>query len=75
MPLGERLLRAVERWLQPWYSREDAERQLKEVDAKLRAEEAKGAHTEVIRQDAIAARIDAEKIRRDYQLAGSRLKR
>jgi len=75
MPLGERVLRAVERWLMPWYDRKEAERQLAAASAKLDAEAAKGAHTELIRQDAIAARIGAEKIRRDYLAAGKRLQR
>lgn len=75
MPLGERFLRLVERRLLPWFDRQAAELAVTDADDKLRIEEAKGVHTEEIRQDAIAARIDAEHIRKAYRAAGSRLTR
>lgn len=75
MPVGERLLRLIEHRLMPWFDRNAAEMAVADADKKLRIEEAKGVHTEEIRQDAIAARIDAEHIRKAYRAAGSRLTR
>lgn len=75
MPLGERLLRAVERHLMPWYDRKAVARQIEQADRAVAAEVAKGAHTEEIRQRSITARIDAEQVRKSYALASKRLGR
>jgi hypothetical protein len=59
--MGDRLLRLVERWLMPWYSR----------DAAQRANE----RGEAIRQRSIAARIESERVREAYAAAGARTPR
>jgi hypothetical protein len=51
--MGERFLRHVEKWLLPWWSREEAERA--------------AIHSEAIRQRSIAARIEAERISTLYR--------
>lgn len=71
MPLSERLLRAVERRLLPWFDREAADKAM--------------VHSEELRQSSIATRIEAEKvigqvssatkIREAYRLTGERLRR
>jgi hypothetical protein len=59
--LRDALRRLTERVLLPWYDRDEAR--------------AAAEHNEQIRQRSIAARIAAERIRRDYTLAAERLRR
>lgn len=71
MSLSDRLLRAVERHLLPWFSRAEAERAM--------------IHSEELRQQSIKTRIEAQrvigavsartKLRADYELASKRLER
>lgn len=63
MSLGERVLRAIEGRIMPWFSREEAEK----------AER----HSEEIRQRSIKARIEVERVQRIYleRLVGSRTPR
>lgn len=73
--MGDRLLRAVERWFLPWYSRAQAERETRLTAERLKVEDEKAVHTEEIRRDAIAARVDAEQVRKSYALVAGRLRR
>lgn len=66
--MGDRLLRAVERFLIPWYDRAKAEEAERAADERER-------HTEEIRQRSIGARISAEQIRRDYAAMSRKLGR
>jgi hypothetical protein len=59
MPDRSRWRRFVEALL-PWYSPEEEAR--------------RNAHTQEIRRNAIAARLNAEKVRRDYALMDARLR-
>ena len=59
--MGDRLLRKVERWLMPWFDRDEHEQET--------------ARGEAIRQRSIKARIDAEQVRSDYAAMSRRLAR
>ena len=59
VPMPNRWRSLIERFL-PWY------------DAKV--ERARDEHTEAIRRESIAVRIDAERVRENYREAGDRVK-
>jgi hypothetical protein len=65
--VGDRLLRAVEKWLLPWYDRQKAE-------AAERAAQVAAVRSEAIRRRSIAARIEAERVSKLYRerLVGNR---
>ena len=60
--MGERLLRAVERWLTPWYDRGLAERRARVAAAAVEREQRKAVEAEKRRLEAIAARIESERV-------------
>lgn len=60
--MGDRLLRAVEKWLTPWFDRAAEERRARVAAAAVRREEEKTAQTERRRKAAIASRIEAEHV-------------
>lgn len=74
MPLGERLLRRMERRLLPWYDRKAETAKIVAADKALRDEDAKAKHTAEIERDSVAARKDAARIRKLYadRLDGTR---
>lgn len=59
--MGERLLRAVERWLTPWYDRAADERRARIAAAAVKRERRKAVEAEKRRRDAIAVRIESER--------------
>lgn len=59
--MSERVRRAFERVLMPWFSREEHEREV--------------AHNAQIERRSTRARMQADAIRRDYLLAAERLRR
>jgi hypothetical protein len=68
--MGERLLRAVEKWLLGrWYDRDADENAARRATAAVATEERKAKHTERIRLRAIATRKRAERVIDEYRLA------
>lgn len=58
LPVGDRLLRAVEKWLLPWWNRGKAEAAASRAARAVAREERKAQRNETIRLDAEAARSE-----------------